>query len=292
MRVLEGARATVRRIAAACVVVAALLAGGLAGPLAVAGSDGPSGQIVGGVEVPNKTNRFLVAVLRKDFGRHWCGGTMLSRRYVVTAAHCVSAAAEPITPAIFSVVKGRTDIASKGGRTFDVARIVIHPRYDWTTFAYDVAILELAGNGPKHVRTVSLPASGDDRHEQAGDPALVAGWGSIVQNIYDDPAPPPPIYPDRMRQTDVEVQANGAPNCGPAYPGIFDPAIMLCASELDRDSCQGDSGGPLFVPVGSDTVQIGIVSNGNGCADPAYAGIYTRVSAPAIRSFIADVTGR
>jgi trypsin len=37
---------------------------------------------------------------------------------------------------------------------------------------------------------------------------------------------------------------------------------------------QGDSGGPIFVK----GIQVGITSWGYGCAEPEYAGVYTRVS--------------
>lgn len=51
---------------------------------------------------------------------------------------------------------------------------------------------------------------------------------------------------------------------------------MVCAGASDppRDACQGDSGGPLVV----NYTLVGIVSWGEGCADTAYPGVYTRVS--------------
>lgn len=68
---------------------------------------------------------------------------------------------------------------------------------------------------------------------------------------------------------------------------IDNPAVM-CAGLPYKDSCQGDSGGPLLLNSGAKKfLQVGIVSNGPACGDPRNpAGIYTRVSAPIIKSFI------
>ena len=80
--------------------------------------------------------------------------------------------------------------------------------------------------------------------------------------------------------------------CDTAYHGFVTPETQLCAGEKGLDSCGGDSGGPLFATTSAGTeIQVGIVSCGIGCAKQRYAGVYTEVNSPTIRSFIADVAG-
>jgi secreted trypsin-like serine protease len=98
-------------------------------------------------------------------------------------------------------------------------------------------------------------------------------------------------YPSDLKEVDVPVVANGI--CSKTVRGIT--PRMFCAgySEGGKDSCQGDSGGPLFayLPQAKSGMQAGIVSWGNGCADPDQYGVYTRISDPEIRSFIRAKAG-
>lgn len=78
---------------------------------------------------------------------------------------------------------------------------------------------------------------------------------------------------------EVELDIVGPIACQVFYSNEFISTDMLCAARSGKDSCQGDSGGPLIIKdeSGEDT-QVGIVSWGYGCADPAYPGVYSRVS--------------
>ena len=51
--------------------------------------------------------------------------------------------------------------------------------------------------------------------------------------------------------------------------------IMAGFPDGGYDSCQGDSGGPMVVLAadGQTYLQSGVVSWGNGCADPGYPGV-------------------
>ena len=61
--------------------------------------------------------------------------------------------------------------------------------------------------------------------------------------------------------------------------GIFVSSDMLCAGlpQGGRDACLGDSGGPLLARVQNSWVLVGIVSFGEGCAEPGKPGVYTNL---------------
>ena len=66
-----------------------------------------------------------------------------------------------------------------------------------------------------------------------------------------------------------------------AYGAAFVPLTMVCAGAADppnsSDTCSGDSGGPLLVGNPSAFALTGVVSFGNGCNEPGFPGVYTRV---------------
>lgn len=62
--------------------------------------------------------------------------------------------------------------------------------------------------------------------------------------------------------------------CSQEYGGL-DMTYRFCAGVGEKDSCNGDSGSPI---INQNKIQVGIVSDGEGCARSDYPGIYTRVS--------------
>ncbi|CAL4072544.1 unnamed protein product, partial [Meganyctiphanes norvegica] len=65
-----------------------------------------------------------------------------------------------------------------------------------------------------------------------------------------------------------------------SHPRGLSERSLCAAGDEGMDACRGDSGGPLVFMPGSDGSQVvGIVSQGIGCGDPRFPGIYTRVDA-------------
>ncbi len=241
------------------------------------------GQVVGGKAVPNGKYPFVVALLdtrngRSAYQQQFCGGTLIGRSSVLTAAHCVEGLpARPLRVAV-----GRTKLNSQQGQLRRVSRISVHPRYDSRrNFGYDAAVLKL--NKPvSGVKPIRLSGRKQDFLENPGRRATVAGWGNTTVQ-------PPEggnrvSYPDRMREVRVPLVADRRGKA--VYGKDYLPRIMVATYAPGRGVCWGDSGGPLFSRAGGAHWQVGITSFGAGCGAKGYPQVYTEVNAFAIKSFI------
>nr|CAD7423873.1 unnamed protein product [Timema monikensis] len=195
-------------------------------------------------------------------GSRLCGASIISDDWVVTAAHCVYG-----FDTKSRTVRVGTSQRGSGGMVHQVITAITHPDYNYTTLNYDIALLQVGESfeNSDNVRSVDLPEQ--DEVVPAGTLAVVTGWGQNASDGYDS----------NVLQ-EVEVPVVSEEECQQDYLGedAITP-IMICAGyhEGGKDACQGDSGGPLAA---SGTL-IGIVSSGEGCAEPNKPGVYTRVSA-------------
>jgi len=238
----------------------------------------PQAQIIGGSQAPPGAWPSQVALVLTAFpdneSAFFCGGTLIARSWVLTAGHCLRDLRLPDDPsddwtpraADIAVLVGTQDLSS-GGTRVPAAELRPHPawlRYDGRN---DIGLIRLDTPAPADVPVQALTAQGVS--PAAGTPVVATGWGTT--------SPDQPSYPARLRQVTLDITAPAT--CADVWGEFYQSSTMVCAAAAGRDTCAGDSGGPLLEDRNGTWVQVAITSTGEGCADPRYPGIYTRLAA-------------
>jgi len=242
-------------------------------------------RIIEGVPVAAGQWPWLVAIGRSEGGL-MCGGSLISDRWVLTAAHCFPD--YKYAPCIFNVRIGATNwIRDLNAIDIEVGAIYRHPGYDSDTQMNDIALLKLSKpvklSPDTRINAICLP----DKAALAkpGTICQAAGWGTQVEGQDHTLA-------NNAMTIKVPLLSYYGGQCGTDdLTELFRPG-MLCAGYTNgtRDTCQGDSGGPLTFNNNGKWNQIGVTSFGNGCARKNFPGYYTDVGAYA--NWIASVMAR
>ncbi|BET02096.1 serine protease [Nesidiocoris tenuis] len=234
--------------------------------------------IVGGSEAKSKEFPHMALI---GYGSQpriaWlCGGSLISERFILSAAHCSNPGSKG--PAKWAKL-GVLDMKNDRGNHEIVAKIVErfdHPSYNNIQLYNDITLFKLENDIQLNpwVRPICLQTNFD-----FGQPAAIAsGWGHTQWG--GGPT-------NRLQKVKLNIVDNDSCNSsyqasiGKQLPNGIVESTMLCAGDEEgKDTCQGDSGGPLQIPLRSPYCMyaiVGVTSFGRACAQN-YPGVYTRVS--------------
>lgn len=243
-----------RSLVVGLLVSAAAAVGGTVAPAAFAErSDDVKPFIVGGHDA---TEEYSWIVSLQEGGKHFCGGSLISADWVLTAAHCVEGA----SPESVGLRIGSTD-RTQGGEEAQASEIIIHPEYNGT---HDIALIKLSA--PASSAPIKLGTAAE-----VGTTSRILGWGQTT------PEPGGDEGSDTLQELDVTVvDPEGCAG------GDIDGTIELCTENPNGDSgaCYGDSGGPQIAKENEEWVLIGDTSRSGGSSTCAKEpSIYTNTVA-------------
>ncbi|KAL5291495.1 HABP2 family protein [Megaselia abdita] len=209
---------------------------------------------------------WMVAIIRKGYPEAWCGGTLITNRLVLTAAHCI----HKFRVTDLSIRLGEYDFDLSNetrSKDYRIAVMVHHIDYDPITYENDIALLRIEKPTifNTYVWPVCMPDSGG---KWEGYDGIVTGWGT---QHFSGP------YSHILMEVNLPIWE--MEKCRELFvQRITDNVICAGVEDGGRDSCQGDSGGPLLVQLPNRRwVIVGIVSWGIRCGEHNHPGIYTRV---------------
>ncbi|XP_041980977.1 serine protease snake-like [Aricia agestis] len=250
--------------------------------------------IFGGIGAKPKEFPHMGAVgwRAKNTTQKWvykCGSTLISDKFLLTAAHCsklvlsrtkdvVNSVPEVVMLGLENLETDEFDIHGKPILQ-EIERIIVHPLYAPPKKYNDIALIEMktAVRFAPEVQPACLWSREDV--EVPGQNVTITGWGTTESGDQAHLLQKAVVDVLENRQCDQLLQDTRNRN----WHGLVES--QLCAGKLEGgvDTCQGDSGGPLQTIIPTETEGkiyriMGVTSFGIKCGVQKRPGIYTRVS--------------
>ncbi|XP_032711615.1 serine protease 52-like [Lontra canadensis] len=220
-------------------------------------------EIVGGEPADITDFPWQVSILHRR--RHICGGSILSRWWILTAAHCFINRHK----SDLEIIHSERSTGTKKSKRMKVDKLITHPYFDSWLLDNDIALLLL--KSPLKLDAEKVPICLSEVTDiESWRNCWVTGWGITV-----------PMKSMSQQLNKVSLDLVKWETCSSVMYVLT--RNMLCArnAEEGKDACQGDSGGPLVCQKKNNEsiwYQLGIVSWGEGCGQKEKPGVYTKVS--------------
>ncbi|XP_045853840.1 serine protease 52-like [Meles meles] len=220
-------------------------------------------EIIGGEPADITDFPWQVSILHQR--RHICGGSILSRWWILTAAHCFINRHK----SDLEIIHSERSTGTKKSKRMKVDKLITHPYFDSWFLDNDIALLLLKSPFKLDAEKVPICLS-EVTDIESWRNCWVTGWGITI-----------PMKSMSQQLNKVSLDLVKWETCSPLMYVLT--RNMLCAknAEEGKDACQGDSGGPLVCQKKNNEsiwYQLGIVSWGEGCGQKEKPGVYTKVS--------------
>ncbi|XP_034133988.1 brachyurin-like [Drosophila guanche] len=231
----------------------------------------PTGRITGGTLATRNQFPYQVGLrLYVQGGAAWCGGTLISDRWIVTAAHCTDSLTTGVD--VYLGAHNQTNAKEVGQQLIFVEKknVIVHENWMAETITNDISLIKLPVpiELNEHIQPAKLPVKADSYNNYSGETAIASGWG-----LTSDSAS---AVTDILQYIEVPIMKNSG--CSPWYLGLIGSTNICIKTTGGTSTCNGDSGGPLVLADGSNTL-IGATSFGIafGC-EVGWPGVFTRIT--------------
>jgi len=245
-------------------------------------------NIVGGQDASKKACAKMAAIFAKEKGtkrkKFVCGGSILNKNTILTAAHCCKDAENSFELSEVGVDCGKSIDKEELRQSIKIRKMITHPKFRRPATknkVYDICLLKLAkkikrleSKDYKGVERMKIPSRKEiwDEKILKETKLKVKGWGLDESKVIQDN-----LQEANVKFRDTERCKESIIENSPFARGFFRRYQSMCAGGIKRDSCGGDSGGPL-VTDDQHEVQVGVVSWGMKNCASGLPGVYMNVS--------------